>query len=376
MFMVCVPNTKNVLDLITADKIKYLTEVMLHTSVYAFLIVNWYGYNGSLDIMGRLMADFEQMGFLLTLTGIEMLMARIEFWTLAMLTIPLIPFAALSTTRFLFQSALNAMLNLSIKVCVIAFIGCLSSEILLDYVKAFQADNDIGTDISLLLQGVLISLLLYIITKQIPQLVSGLISGRPELGGASMVALAKGAGSAGVKAGVAVASGGATVAKGAAGAAAKAAGSSYKAAGGGIAGIKAGAMNGMGAAINTGGGIMMSGAKGMASRALLGKKGKDGGYSGGLLSGVYNAAATGKDIAKSFDNRAMQYDMYGNAKGKGGAYATAMDHANSAKSGVAQGATNAMNKVGQGVKTAKNITNTVASDIKRDIDVSMHDFKK
>ena len=157
-------SVKIALDLITGDKIKYLTEVMLHTAVYAFLILNWYGYNGSLDIMGSLMADFEQMGydasgltvkmaatgnslvasdtftnafeildhglevgvsishpimsipslimilfmgFLLILTGIEMLMARIEFWTLAMLTIPLIPFAALSMTRFLFQSALK-----------------------------------------------------------------------------------------------------------------------------------------------------------------------------------------------------------------------------------------------------------------------------
>ena len=37
--------------------------MLLHTSVYAFLILNWYGYNGSLDIMGSLMAGFEQLGY-------------------------------------------------------------------------------------------------------------------------------------------------------------------------------------------------------------------------------------------------------------------------------------------------------------------------
>ena len=413
------------LDLITGDKIKYLTEVTLHTGVYLFLILNWYG-SGGLNIMGSLCQGFEQlgieasginlsvasdgangvqaadifgsaykivlyglkegtslahpimsipcvimvlfMGFLLILAGIEMLMARIEFWTLAMLTIPLIPFAALSATRFLFQSALNAMLNLSIKVCVIAFIGCLSSEILLDYVKAFQSDHDIGTDISLLLQGVLISLLLYIITKQIPQLVSGLISGRPELGGASMVALAKGAGSAGVKAGAAVASGGATVAKGAAGAAAKAAGSGYKAAGGGIAGLANGAVQGMGAGLNTGAGMMMSGAKGMASRALIGEKGGvDNKYSGGLLSGVYNAAQAGKGIAKSFDNRPPMYDAKSGLEIGKGQYQSATDHAKAAGNSVKQGATNAIEKVGHGVKAAKKAVKTVATDIKRDL---------
>ena len=231
-------SVKIALDLITGDKIKYLVEVMLHTSVYAFLILNWYGYNGSLDIMGSLMAGFEQMGydasgltvkmaangqslvasdtfgnafqilyyglsnavsfshpimsipslimilfmgFLLILTGIEMLMARIEFWTLAMLTIPLIPFAALSMTRFLFQSAINAMLNLAIKVCVIAFITAVSASMLTDYTQAFVSDHDIGTDFSLLIQGVLISLLLYMIVKKVPELVTSFISGTHSL---------------------------------------------------------------------------------------------------------------------------------------------------------------------------------------------------
>ena len=298
-------SVKIALDLITGDKIKYLVEVMLHTSVYAFLILNWYGYNGSLDIMGSLMAGFEQlgydasgltvkmaahgqslvasdtfgnafqilyyglsnavswshpimsipslimilfMGFLLILTGIEMLMARIEFWTLAMLTIPLIPFAALSMTRFLFQSAINAMLNLAIKVCVIAFITAVSASMLTDYTQEFVSDHDIGTDFSLLIQGVLISLLLYMIVKKVPELVTSLISGNPQLNGATMTSMAKGAAMTGAKVGA-----------------------------------------------------MTRGMGGLARHAIMGDNNNQNGGDGGL--GYVNAMRQGARLGKNFDNK-------------------------------------------------------------------------
>ena len=316
-------SVKIALDLITGDKIKYLVEVMLHTSVYAFLILNWYGYNGSLDIMGSLMAGFEQlgydasgltvkmaangqslvasdtfgnafqilyyglsnavswshpimsipslimilfMGFLLILTGIEMLMARIEFWTLAMLTIPLIPFAALSMTRFLFQSAINAMLNLAIKVCVIAFITAVSASMLTDYTQAFVSDHDIGTDFSLLIQGVLISLLLYMIVKKVPELVTSLISGTPSLNGATMTSMAKGAAMTGAKVGA-----------------------------------------------------MTKGMGGLARNAIMGDNNNQTGGGGGL--GIVNAMRQGARLGKNFDNKNKDGQRMGmfstkNAKGQ------------------------------------------------------------
>ena len=327
---------------------------MLHTSVYAFLILNWYGYNGSLDIMGSLMAGFEQlgynasgltvktaangqslvasdtfgnafqilyyglsnavswshpimsipslimvlfMGFLLILTGIEMLMARIEFWTLAMLTIPLIPFAALSMTRFLFQSAINAMLNLAIKVCVIAFITAVSASMLTDYTQAFVSDHDIGTDFSLLIQGVLISLLLYMIVKKVPELVTGLISGNPQLNGATMTSMAKGAAMAGAKVGAAAATGGAAVA----GAAVQgyAAGAGFKAAGG--AGALGKFAGGAAGALNGATGAVAKGVGGMAKNAIMGDNNNQTGGGGGL--GLVNAMRQGARLGKNFENK-------------------------------------------------------------------------
>ena len=165
------------LDLVEGDKIRYLTLTVLETGAYFFLITNWYGDAHGMDIMGSLCEGFEKLGLnagggkdlaandilgnswqiftamekstksgfhpidslvtiifgliiliLLVLTGIEMFMARIEFWTLAMATIPLVPFAALPQTRFLFTSALNGMMNLAIKCSVIAFITAVNGD--------------------------------------------------------------------------------------------------------------------------------------------------------------------------------------------------------------------------------------------------------
>ena len=237
------------------------------------------------------------MGFLLILTGIEMLMARIEFWTLAMLTIPLIPFAALSMTRFLFQSAINAMLNLAIKVCVIAFITAVSASMLTDYTQAFVSDHDIGTDFSLLIQGVLISLLLYMIVKKVPELVTGLISGNPQLNGATMTSMAKGAAMTGAKVGAAAVTGGAAVAK--AGIQGAAAGAGFKAAGGkGLAGQALGAVTG---GLNGAAGAMAKGMGGLAKNAIMGDNNNQTGGGGGL--GIVNAMRQGARLGKNFDNK-------------------------------------------------------------------------
>ena len=121
------------------------------------------------------------MMIFLFLAGIELLMAKIEFWVMAMLTIPLIGFVPLPQTKFLFESALGAMMNCAIKVCVISFISCLSSGILTDYVKKFteEAGKDGGGilgNVPLLIQSILVSFILYMMIKKIPALVQGLLS--------------------------------------------------------------------------------------------------------------------------------------------------------------------------------------------------------
>lgn len=343
------------LDLINGDKIRYMTEVVLETGAYLWLILNWYGDNG-IDMMGSLMSGFESLGyqaagqstsgvdglqandilgnaatimslaftnafsfnpitsicsmvfifvifFLLVLTGIEMFMARIEFWTLAMLTIPLIGFAALPQTRFLFTSALNCMMNLAIKVCVIAFLTVMSTGILTNYVEAFKqkaADGDLVGNFPLFIQAVLVSFLLYLMVRKIPDLISSLLSGRPSLGGASMTQIAKSAANTAVKAGAAAATGGSSLAKSALSGAAQgyagSNGSKFKAAGAAMAG-----------GLNRAAGSMMSGAAGVGKAMLIGSPGNSGGYggyggSGGLLGGMYQSAKSGAEIGSSFAN--------------------------------------------------------------------------
>ena len=257
------------LDLISGDKMKFLVQILLETGLYLFLILNWYGHG--IDIMGSLCSGFQAIGYhaggysdgmgsgslianavtmfttgygaaqeafsiwspisglftilclvimfiLLVLAGIEMLMAKIEFFTMAMITIPLIPFAALPQTKFLFERALGAMFNLAIKVAVISFLTAMSSRILTDYCDEFAkiaqdpSKGGIIGNMPVLIQAVVVSLLLYLLIKKIPDLVQGLLSGSPSLNGASMTQTAKNVTSAGVATAAAVASGGTSVA--------------------------------------------------------------------------------------------------------------------------------------------------------------------
>ena len=286
------------LDLISGDKMKFLVQILLETGLYLFLILNWYGHG--IDIMGSLCSGFQAIGYhaggysdgmgsgslianavtmfttgygaaqeafsiwspisglftilclvimfiLLVLAGIEMLMAKIEFFTMAMITIPLIPFAALPQTKFLFERALGAMFNLAIKVAVISFLTAMSSRILTDYCDEFAkiaqdpSKGGIIGNMPVLIQAVVVSLLLYLLIKKIPDLVQGLLSGSPSLNGASMTQTAKNVTSAGIATGAAIASGGTTVAANMA----KTASSVNALAGGGMAGK---VLGGLGAA--------------------------------------------------------------------------------------------------------------------------------
>ena len=356
------------LDLINGDKMKFLTETLLTTGFYMFLILNWYTDSG-INLMGSLMDGFEAIGYqaggaganvktdsiisnavgmfttaygeaskafsvwsplsslatifclfvmliLLILTGIEIFMVRIEFYTLAMITVPLIPFAAIPQTKFLFERALGAMINLSVKVSVIAFLEALSCKILTDFAAEFakiaKTDDGLVGNMPVLIQAIMVSLILYFIIKKIPELVQDLLSDQPSLAGGGLVATAKNVSSSAAKAGAAVATGGASVAKAAATGALQggAAGAGkFKAAGGGRAGAVMGAIGGgmLGAANNVAG-SMAKGAAGMMKNSILGsnnnntgsgKAGSTDGRSGGL--GIVNAMRQGSRLGKNFD---------------------------------------------------------------------------
>ena len=311
------------LDLISGDKMKFLVQTLLETGLYLFLILNWYGHG--IDIMGSLCNGFESLGYhaggytsadgvhanslvenavamfslgygaaekafsiwspisslvtilclvvmfiLLLLAGLELLMAKIEFFTMAMITLPLIPFVALPQTKFLFERALGAMFNLAIKVSVISFLAAMSSKILTDYCEEFakiatdESSGGIIGNMPVLIQMVVVSFLLYLLIKKIPELVQGLLSGSPSLSGASMTQTARNVTSTAVATGTVVASGGATVA----GNMAQAAAGGYAQAGGGMAGV---ALGGLGAAGKAAGMMMTAAGRGMQHYSTPGK---------------------------------------------------------------------------------------------------------
>lgn len=243
-------------DLISGDKIKFLVTTILKVGFFIFLIQSWVGTNSSFQLMPALSSGFETMGYtaggaeemvkaysrtnpdsnievqsnqivtnalnffnifwehaqqqniltilvglicvvaavvILFLTALEMFMVRIEFWTMALITIPLLSFGVISQLKFLSEKAIGTMFNLAIKIFVVAFIATLSVNILtglVDNARETATSSDFMGNISYFLQVLLYSLILFYMTKKIPELVSGLLSGNPSLSGGSMKEMA------------------------------------------------------------------------------------------------------------------------------------------------------------------------------------------
>ena len=176
-------------DLISGDKIQFLVTTVLRVGFYIFLIQSWVGTNSNYQLMPALSSGFETMGYtaggaeemvkaysrtnpdsnievqsnqivtnalnffnifwehaqqqnlltiligfvcvvaavvILFLTALEMFMVRIEFWTMALITIPLLSFGVINQLKFLSEKAIGTMFNLAVKIFVVAFIATLS----------------------------------------------------------------------------------------------------------------------------------------------------------------------------------------------------------------------------------------------------------
>lgn len=221
------------LDIVSGDKVKFLITICLKAGFYIFLITNWLS---GMDLMNQLEAGFQEIGFLaggaggdmvlkpdsivnnaivifhamwdnahfslgsiglsiiniiaivvvvacLFLTAIEMFMARIEFYTMALITIPLLPFGMIKEFNFLFEKAVGAMFNLAIKVCVISFISTFASPFLRSFAEKIAATPNFFTQVSIILQTVLAAVVIFFLTKRIPQIIQSYLSGQPTFGG-------------------------------------------------------------------------------------------------------------------------------------------------------------------------------------------------
>ena len=227
----------------SGDKIQYMIQMTLKTGFYMFLMVNWISLMGalsdgfemlgykaggnnaasasnivgnncdqivkfSIDMVNAIWgeASFASLGILLIsvcglvaivyclfMTALEMFMARIEFYTMALLALPCLSFGTMNKFSFLTEKAIGAMFNLALKVCVIAFLSAVAKPFIEGFAdKIIKADNP-AEDLALLFQAVLASLLILLLVKKIPQLVSGLLSGQPQLSGSDMTGALKGA---------------------------------------------------------------------------------------------------------------------------------------------------------------------------------------
>lgn len=151
------------------------------------------------------------MIYLLFNVGLEIFVAYLEFHSMSLLTMILLPLGMIEQTKDFFQKAIGAMFTLSIKMCAIAFVMSVTGKLLQTYTEEFlkatglgtydersaflekvmrgsfdSAANDIFTTANFFLTGILVCFICYLMVKKLPALVQGLLSGNPQLGGGDM----------------------------------------------------------------------------------------------------------------------------------------------------------------------------------------------
>lgn len=228
--------------------IKYLVGIVIKFSFFMWLINNWVG--GEYGIADHICKTFEFMGYLIAgasdtltpgsivanakevisltweglsklnyhnltawfsaififivtiaaiiLTALQMFMARVEFWTISTISIFLIPFGMWEKTTFLFEKALAAVLNTGIKMAVISFLIGIITPILIHISDPLKNNsswttsniaNNLGTMVNVMIAAIVIAAIIW----KIPQLIQGMLTGNPSLGGGDLFEPAKAA---------------------------------------------------------------------------------------------------------------------------------------------------------------------------------------
>lgn len=230
--------------LISGDKIKYMLSVVLKLGFMIFLMQNWIG---GIGLMHALNTGFETIGYmaggqgiidlepdaicdnafkifahvigssshfssyipgvstilgllilmastvLIFLSAIEMFMARMEFYTMAILVMPILPFMMTSKLAFLSDKAIGAMFNLAIKCAVIAFLTSIIIPFFDSFSKQLLETKNPLDHTMIMLQLLLICFLIYLLIKKCSVLVSSLLNGQPAFGGSDMTGTLTGA---------------------------------------------------------------------------------------------------------------------------------------------------------------------------------------
>lgn len=150
--------------------------------------------------------------FCFFMAALELFMARVEFFTMALMTIPCLAFGTMSKFNFLTEKAIGCMFNCAMKVCVIAFLAISTTPFVESFMLDASKKDELSSDAGSLLQAVLASLMIYMLIKKIPALISTLLNGAPQLSGSDMIGSLKSAAGTAAAVGSAVVTGGATAA--------------------------------------------------------------------------------------------------------------------------------------------------------------------
>ena len=119
-----------------------------------------------------------------------MFVARIEFYTMLMLSVVFLPFGVTERLSFLSNSAISLMFNSGAKMMVICFLQVMIAKIFSAYLVNLTANP--FKAFSILVQMAVMSVFFAYITKKIPDLVSSFLNGSPALSGGGMLSQAKG----------------------------------------------------------------------------------------------------------------------------------------------------------------------------------------
>jgi type IV secretion system protein TrbL len=227
------------------DHIKYILHQIIKVGFFVFLIQNWIGGTTSLaNFANTIFTSFETLGLQaagatdlqaqnilvnayqtiasvwssiadaggksipvtiilifcmigifisIVVTTLQLLLTRLEFWTIALIIVPMIPFGAFKHTRFLFERSVGAVFNLSIKMGVVSFISVLAAPMIKGFVSQIDANS---FNIVLIFEILFGTLMLAVLSYTVPSLASGLFTGHPQLSNGDMFAPIKTAASA------------------------------------------------------------------------------------------------------------------------------------------------------------------------------------
>lgn len=139
--------------------------------------------NGKTNIAGSIANAAVSLAtiFVLIMTAGCLILTRLEFWTMALMALLLIPFGANQHTRFLFERVIGGVFNLGIKMSVISFICYCATPILTNMVKDMTKENKWDENIILLIACLSGCYTIMMLANKAPALVSGLLNGSPQM---------------------------------------------------------------------------------------------------------------------------------------------------------------------------------------------------